>query len=98
MAQLSTTMSQAHRATAFHCPGQYCEIQLDLLIAYLLDLELLLITDIVRLGNRLALGGASSFLHLNVRHVVVGEGRFGNAWRVEAGVGVTGSTGSLKLT
>jgi hypothetical protein len=29
---------------------------------------------------------------------VVGEGRFGNAWRVEAGVGVTGSTGSLKLT
>lgn len=63
-----------------------------MLMAYLLDLEFLLITGTIGLGNSLALGGASGFLHFNVRHILRLErvGRFGTAWQVaEAGVGVS---------
>jgi hypothetical protein len=74
MAQLSTTISQAHRATAFHLTitSQYHESLRAVGFVYLLDLELLLVRIIGALGDGLALGGASSgFLHLHVCHIEV---------------------------
>lgn len=75
MAQLSTTISQAHRATAFHLritSQYYKSLRTVGLCVYLLDLELLLVGIIGTLGNGLALGRASSgFLHLHVGHIEV---------------------------
>jgi len=95
MAQLSTTMSQAHSATAFHwevlvkCPGAgwlSC-------VAYLLDLEALLVTLSTGTGlGRLRLGWRR-VCHVNVGHdyMVVSEwwGRYvrgsSSAWELVEG-------------
>jgi hypothetical protein len=72
MAQLSTTMSQAQRATAFHCivSARSSDAMVSWLL-YLLDFELLLsfrhITACASLGV-LHLGRRSGICHLDVGH------------------------------
>lgn len=69
MAQLSTTMSQAQSATAFHCASQQCcRVPKKLQKTHLLHFELLLALD--GLGT-FSLGAGWGIAHLNVRHGVV---------------------------
>lgn len=76
MAQLSTTMSHAQRATAFHCsfPVSMTPGGSQLATLYLLDLKFLLSLDTLAAGA-LALLSDGRIAHLNVGHVSRCAGR-----------------------
>lgn len=93
IAQLSTTMSQAQSATAFHCLGVSIVSPATYVVprksSYLLDLELLLsgAVSLLSRGRRVA--------HLDVGHIrgfgVVKLGGRGGTWLVKVGNRAMGS-------